>query len=99
MAPYPKPVHWRYTDNPRHWSKCERYTGADSLLSALDEGWNIVRVSRESIWYGAGRCVQVYHFTLASGKDTQDMAVIYSPYLDRLLPVCRARVQPASAGV
>ena len=70
-----------YTDKPRHWCpQAEKYTGLDSLLSAIYKGWTInERVFRHETWRGGTRPVVVYYFELKFGERIVTMPVISNP--------------------
>lgn len=76
-----------YTSNPRHWSPgCECYTGADSLITALRNGWRVrPTVHRVDVLHGGTRRTSVYTFTLQSGLDVRHMNIVCTPFIVRFL--------------
>ena len=95
-SPFPEPPYWRNMHHPRHTNpSSEAYTGADSLISALDSGWQVEGdVTRADIWRGTGRLTTVFRFTLRLGDERRVLAVISNPYVMRLIAVERLRVVP-----
>lgn len=82
----------------RHWCPySEEYTGCDSLLTALDNGWLLERSAlQEEHWFN-GRRVMVYHFFLHRDTQIERMRVIHTPYVDTLIKRHRLNiVSPAS---
>lgn len=71
----------------RHWSpQSEKYSTADALMTALDNGWRIQGVVfREEHWYDSARRASVYHVRLHRDSSAFTMIVIDSPYIGRLL--------------
>ena len=72
----------------RHWSPASQaFAGADHLLWALDDGWQIdpevicVRYPHRTVT----RSVSVFRFTLHLNHSTLIMPVIDTPYLVRLI--------------
>lgn len=84
-----------FTRNPRHWSPTsEQYTGADSLITALRNGWCVdSHVDQHNFLYSGGRLTAVYIFTLRLDKEVRQMAVISTPLIVRLLAETRFIVQ------
>lgn len=80
-------LHEYYTQTPRHWSShSEKYTGADSLLSALDQGWKLYRrVYRQEFILRGGRYTQVFFFELYKDDAIATMAVVDTPIVLRLI--------------
>lgn len=76
-----------YMDTPRHWSaESEAYTGADSLLTALEYGWQIIgAVYREDILYRGARMSAIYHVTLERQQERVVMSIVSNPFLVRYL--------------
>ncbi len=70
----------------RHWCPySEEYTGCDSLLTALDNGWLLERSAlQEEHWFN-GRRVIVYHFYIYLDTRIERMRVVYTPYIDTLI--------------
>jgi hypothetical protein len=80
----------------RHWhAPSEKYTGGDSLLTALYQGWTISNiVYSEAHWYAGTRCVIVYYFELTREGVTVVMPVITNPYVERLIAETPLRTLP-----
>lgn len=69
----------------RHWCPLsEKFTGADSLVTALHQGWQIVDHRIEKQYRGVSQGVTVYIFTLWSQDNCVVMSVIGNPYVERL---------------
>lgn len=88
--------HEKYTETPRHWCpRSETYTGADSLLTALDEGWEIMTdaVYREVIMINRSRHTTIFYFNLYRGSHTRTMAVVANPFVQRFLRSNHFRVR------
>lgn len=70
-----------YLERPRHWCpRSEPYTGTDSLLTALLEGWEPHKqVFCEQIQRSASRVVNVYHFLLKRGDAHRMMVILGNP--------------------
>ncbi|HEX2618811.1 MAG TPA: hypothetical protein VHL11_01655, partial [Phototrophicaceae bacterium] len=70
-----------------HWAPdSEPFTGADALLTALLDGWEMNnRIRKETHWYAGMRFVTVYHFELAREGETRTMPVIHNPYVEKLV--------------
>lgn len=69
----------------RHWSPLsEKFTGADSLITALYQGWQIVDCRIEKLYGDISQGVAVYLFTLLLQDDCMVMPVIGNPYVERL---------------
>lgn len=87
-------MHAYYTAKDRHFDpQSEAYTGADSLLTALRRGWDLVGPAmREDILLGGGRHTTVYHFNLQYGIHKMMMSVVSNPYLVRFLVDMELRV-------
>jgi len=89
--------HEKYTETPRHWCpKTEPFTGGDSLLTALAEGWQVMdhAVYREVIMIRRSRHTTVYYFNLYRNAQTRTMAVIANPFVQRFLRNHHYRVRP-----
>lgn len=79
----------------RHWhAHSETFSGGDSLLTALRDGWQIQAIYHQ--WYQpSGRTTSVYHMilqqgTAAQGTETQDtetaiMRIISNPFVERFV--------------
>lgn len=76
-----------FTETPRHWCPhSERYTGADSLVTALRNGWALCRlVYREDVFHGGSRHTAVYFFELKRDGDVVTMPVVGTPFIVRFI--------------
>jgi hypothetical protein len=83
----PSNWHYEYWRIVRHWhAASEKYAGGDCLLTAINNGWNIIPpVLAEAHWRAGSRCVMVYHFTLERRGETMTMPVITNPFVERLI--------------
>jgi hypothetical protein len=86
--------HYAYRKYVRHWhAESEKYAGGDCLLTAINNGWNmLVPVMAEAYWRAGSRCVMVYHFTLEYSGKTMVMPVITNPFVERLIVDNRLRL-------
>ena len=89
-----------FTNRPRHWSPmCEHYTGADSLITALRNGWRVrPTVYRQDVLHGGSRRTSIYTLTLQSGTEVRNMAVICTPFIVRFLAEQRFMVLQVEDG-
>lgn len=87
-----------YTDTPRHWCPVsEKYTGADSLISALRNGWSLSRlVYREDFLHGGARHSAVYFFELKQGQRIVTMPIVSTPFIVRFIAVQNLKVVHAT---
>lgn len=71
----------------RHWDAgSEKYTGADALVTALENGWEIDGVVfRQEFWLSGVRPVCVYHFDLVRDGERAKMRVVNNPFLSCFL--------------
>ena len=70
----------------RHWhAASEVYTGADSLVTALQDGWQLRGVFVEKQHKPSHRCVAIYHFDLMRDDTQVTMRVIANPWVDRFV--------------
>ncbi len=71
----------------KHWcAKSERYTGADSLLTAQSRGWHMIDYTVDSSHFCRTQCVTIYIVELMNNHDdTIFMNVIANPYMERLI--------------
>jgi hypothetical protein len=70
----------------RHWSPIsEAYTGTDSLLTALDTGWQIEHLVMERADGNRPQPGTLYAFTLQRGRTIVVMRVIANPCVTRLV--------------
>jgi len=82
----------------RHWHpQSEKYTGGDSLATALFLGWTMAEIVQlEEHWYAGTRRVAVYYFDLAREEANMRMPVIGNPYVDQL--IAQNQLQVISVG-
>ena len=77
------------TEIVRHWCpQSETYTGADSLLTALAEGWQMgPRVMRHDVRIGSSqvRFTSVSYFELRRDGRTVTMPVLATPMITRII--------------
>lgn len=92
----PEGTHRTYTETDRHYHpRSERYTGADSLLTAQRNGWHIVDVAyREDFLLRGGRVTTVYHFKLVRYGETMLMPIVNNPFVTKMLHRHRIAVRP-----
>jgi hypothetical protein len=90
--------HVEYLDVTRHWSpKSEKYSGCDSLLTAIYEGWKLSNtIYVEDFWHLGQRRVPIYHFELSRNGETHSMVIVDNPYVWRLSKQPAFRVLPIS---
>ena len=70
----------------RHWNaSSERYTGGDSLATALEDGWVINHLATVEDHLYHGTQVRVYHLGLKRGNDCTEMRVLANPYVTRVI--------------
>jgi hypothetical protein len=83
----PKGTHEFYTSTDRHWhAGSEAYTGGDSLLTALRNGWQLLNLAYEQMLeVRGGRSVAVLYFHLVQGSDRIVMPILVNPFVERLL--------------
>lgn len=96
---FTRSIYERHLDTPRYWSsRSETYTGVDSLLTALDEGWAITGpIVREDVLFMGARRSMVYTFTLERDGQRESMPVITNPILTRLIRRYQLQSQIAEA--
>jgi len=84
---FDRPAFVHYTHQYRHWHlPSEPYTGVDSLMSVLKDGWQIVgQAYCEHFPLFSTRTVAIYHLYLLREGTIQRMCVIDSPYLQHIL--------------
>ena len=69
----------------RHWcDQSEIFTGADSLLTALDRGWRIVEYTVDTSQQCYTQPVAIYDFVIRFEQKTVTMRIIGNPYIERL---------------
>ena len=83
----PQGMHEYYTATDRHWhAGSESYTGGDSLLTALRNGWSLLNLAYEqNLDLRGGRSVCVYYFQLIRSSERIVMPIIENPFIERLL--------------
>lgn len=83
----PKGMHERFTDTNRHFSPdSERYTGADSLLTAQRYDWRLVNiVYEEYVLMRGGRFTSLYYFKLVRDTEKMIMPILSNPFILRML--------------
>ncbi len=83
----PEGTHSKYTQVSRHWCPhSEAYTGADSLLTAQRNGWQLAGlVYQQDIIFPNGRQTTLYHFELLRGSENVIMPVLRNPFVERLI--------------
>lgn len=79
--------HFAYLEINRHWhAGSEKYTGADALVTALTQGWNVSGdVVADDHYFAGNRSIRVYEIPLRRDGETVTMQVIHNPYLTRML--------------
>jgi len=66
----------------RHWhAQSEKYTGADSLLTALQNGWVMKMQIRQEEFQRHSRLVQLFHIELERAGEVVEMVIIANPYV------------------
>lgn len=89
-----KNYHVQYLDvTSQYWTPREGYAGGDHLLTALQNGWDIVDCVEEQIWYTGARCVSLYHFTLQRKDEKMVMPVVNNPYVERFIKQSQLKVR------
>ncbi len=83
-----------YINEPRHWCPLsEKYTGVDSLLSALLDGWEINRrVLRHETRISSYRSINIYYFELQRKSQIVTMAVVHNPHIVKVIQQYRLQV-------
>ena len=70
----------------RHWhGGSEPYTVGDSLVTALEAGYEISKVVIQTKPLHGWRTTTIYHFQLNRGETTFVMSVIGNPFVVRLV--------------
>src|SRR5688572_11285369 len=79
--------HVQYFDvTSQHWNPSSaRFAGADNLLTAVDQGWEISECVQVTHWYAGMRSVRIYEFSLKRGDEAMMMPVIDNPYVERFV--------------
>lgn len=70
----------------RHWcSQSEKFTGADSLITAQHRGWEIIGYRIDKVQGQVSQGVLIYTFTLQFQDECMVMSVIANPYVERIV--------------
>ena len=70
----------------RYWApETECFAPASALLYFLDNGWEVLNVEVDPVFYSSGRYSTLYHFLLARGEECLDMPVMSNPAVCRLI--------------
>lgn len=79
--------HLEYMDvTSQHWDpKSEKFAGADHLLTAMHNGWEVGQCVQRTHWYGEQRAVTVYEFHLMRNGKHIVMPVLSNPYVARFI--------------
>lgn len=79
--------HIQYIDLAQHWdSGSEKYTGGDSLVTFMNDGWKPTSsLRRETVWFAGARFIRVYYFELQCDGKTLTMPVMGNPFVDRFV--------------
>ena len=79
--------HLHNEDSQRYWcAHCERFTGGDTLLIALEDNWCLKGVIfRQTFWLMGKREMHLYHIILQRGNRLIQLQVIENPFVLRLL--------------
>ncbi|MBW4436494.1 MAG: hypothetical protein KME04_05135 [Pleurocapsa minor GSE-CHR-MK-17-07R] len=87
--------HVDYSDIHRHWDPhSEHFAGGDALITAIQQGWQLIEpVYKEDFW-AAGTRVVVYHSILERGDETMVMPVLTNPFIRRGLKTRTLEVEP-----
>lgn len=80
-------IHERALLHDRHWCPVsEPVTGADSLISALHQGWQLTgQVYREDVLHRGARRNTILHFLLVRDSEYRLMPVMSNPIIERLV--------------
>lgn len=97
----PQGLHEFYTANDRHWhAGSERYTGADSLLTAQRNGWRLLDLAYEQIIeLRGGRSTCVYYFHLIRHSERILMPIVENPFIHRMLNERKMHIRPLHEAV
>jgi len=70
----------------RHWcSDSEYFTGADSLLTLVNRGWDIVSHEIDMSHHRKARQITIVVFELQKRGDSLILRVVNNPFVERLL--------------
>ena len=74
-------------DEGRHYCPhSEKYTGVDSLVAAIHNGYTPQPyVRRQTMWRGGSRPVHIYYFELRRDNEAFTMAVVKSPRVTQII--------------
>jgi hypothetical protein len=92
----PQGMHEYYTLTDRHWhAGSEPYTGGDSLLTAIRNGWQLLNLAYEQIiQLRGGRTVHVIYFQFIQSSERITMPVVVNPFVERLLVERKMMLHP-----
>lgn len=92
----PQGMHEYYTHKDRHWhAGSEPYTGGDSLLTAIRNGWQLLNLAYEqTIQLRGGRTVAVIYFQFIQDSERIVMPVVVNPFVERLLVERKMMLRP-----
>lgn len=79
--------HFQYMNvTSQHWNaNSEHFAGGDHLLTALHNGWELLRCEEARHWYTGMRSVVLYRFYLKRESDEMMMPVVANPYVERFI--------------
>lgn len=77
--------HVDYSEVHRHWdARSERYAGADALITAISNGWQMLEpVFEQEFRHSGMRRITVYHATLERNGERIVMPVLTNPFIRR----------------
>jgi hypothetical protein len=92
----PEGIYQRYTTDDRHWCpRSESYTGADSLITAQRNGWQMIGLAyQQQILLRGGRYTTLYYFELERAGEHVLMPIVNNPFVTRMLRNYRMDVLP-----
>jgi hypothetical protein len=92
----PHGSHRSYTETDRHFAPhSETYTGADSLITAQQQGWSLINIAYEQeIEMHGGRSTSLYYFKLLRGSEKMVMPIVANPFIERMLIRLKILVRP-----
>ncbi|MDQ7024932.1 MAG: hypothetical protein Q9P01_15205 [Anaerolineae bacterium] len=92
----PQGMHEYYTLTDRHWhAGSESYTGGDSLLTAIRNGWQLLNLAYEqSVQLRGGRTVNVICFQFIQESERMTMPVVVNPFVEQLLVERKMMLRP-----
>jgi len=79
--------HMQYSNiTNQHWHPAsEEFAGGDHLLTALDNGWEMVKCVTAKHWYTGSRFVTLFQFHLQRDDNAMTMPVVETPYIRRFI--------------